>query len=385
MKKLAIVSSHPIQYNAPLFSLLSSRANIDIKVFYTWGESSIKEKFDPGFGKSISWDIPLLQGYNFEFLNNTSTQPGSHHFKGIINPDIINKINEYKPAAIMVYGWSFDSHLKVLKYFKNKTPIIFRGDSTLLDEPKKITLKKTLRRIFLKWVYTKINVALYCGQNNKQYFLKHNVKEKQLVFGPHTIDNKRFAGTQNLIDYRADLNIPKDDYVFLFVGKFENKKNPLLLLNSFLKLGKPNAHLVFVGNGVLENELKEQSKNNSQVHFLPFQNQSKMPGIYRLGNILVLPSKGPNETWGLAINEAMACGIPAIASTKVGCYCDLINENKNGFVFESNNEESLIEVLEKAYNSKINQQQFSQNALQKADEYSLEKLAQAIEKTVLGF
>ena len=66
-KKIAIISTHPIQYYAPLFNLLAKK--IEIKVFYTWGEESIK-KFDPGFGKKVEWDIPLLEGYNFQFLKN---------------------------------------------------------------------------------------------------------------------------------------------------------------------------------------------------------------------------------------------------------------------------------------------------------------------------
>src|SRR5665647_1236493 len=102
MKRLAIVTTHPIQYNAPLFELLSQRKNIEIKVFYTWGESVLQEKYDPGFGKVIQWDIPLLKGYEYEFLKNTADDKGSHHFNGIINPHIIDSIKNYNPDAVLV-------------------------------------------------------------------------------------------------------------------------------------------------------------------------------------------------------------------------------------------------------------------------------------------
>lgn len=65
MKRLAIITTHPIQYNAPLFKLLTQRNNITIKVFYTWGKSVLENKYDPGFKKNIEWDIPLLDGYGF--------------------------------------------------------------------------------------------------------------------------------------------------------------------------------------------------------------------------------------------------------------------------------------------------------------------------------
>jgi hypothetical protein len=189
VQRLAIVITHPIQYYAPLFKLLNQRKQIDIKVFYTWGEGSVK-KFDPAFGKDIDWDIPLLDGYNYEWAQNTATDPGSHHFKGIITPGLTDQIKEWKPNAILVFGWAYQSHLKVLRYFKNKIPVYFRGDSTLLDElPGPRSLLKT---VFLKWVYSHVDHAFYVGTNNKAYFKKYGLKDNQLSFAPHAIDNKRF-------------------------------------------------------------------------------------------------------------------------------------------------------------------------------------------------
>src|ERR1700744_5873743 len=104
MKRVVIISTHPIQYNAPLFKLLSERKNVQVKVFYTWGQAQTKV-YDPGFGKEREWDIPLLDGYDYEFIENTSAKPGSHHFNGIINPGLIKKIETYNPDDILVIGW----------------------------------------------------------------------------------------------------------------------------------------------------------------------------------------------------------------------------------------------------------------------------------------
>ena len=122
VKRVAIVTSHPIQYYAPLFKLLAQ--GIELKVFYTWGKDSV-EKYDPGFGKNVQWDVPLLEGYEYQYLENIAEKPGSHHFKGIRNPTIIKELLDYNPAAILVIGWGYHSHLKVLKYFKGKIPLYF--------------------------------------------------------------------------------------------------------------------------------------------------------------------------------------------------------------------------------------------------------------------
>src|SRR5689334_23212002 len=99
MKKIAIVTSHPIQYNAPLFQLLAQRGVVATKVFYTWEQSRGGEKYDPDLGKKIAWDIPLLEGYEYSFVRNVSTDPGTHHFKGLINPDLNKVIKEWGADA----------------------------------------------------------------------------------------------------------------------------------------------------------------------------------------------------------------------------------------------------------------------------------------------
>jgi glycosyltransferase involved in cell wall biosynthesis len=127
----------------------------------------------------------------------------------------------------------------------------------------------------------------------------------------------------------------------------QSKKNPFLLLEAFAAL-PVGSHLVFVGNGELENELKRRAKDVARVHFLPFQNQRAMPAVYRLGDVFVLPSQGPEETWGLALNEAMASGRAVIASSKVGGACDLVRPGENGWVFTSGDGEELRAVMQGA-------------------------------------
>ena len=347
-KRLAIVSTHPIQYNAPLFTLLAQQGAIEIFVFYTWGEKVLSQKFDPGFGKTIEWDIPLLHGYNFTFIENVAKVPGSHHFMGIDNPGLVNAIKVFKPDAVMVYGWAFKSHLQVLLYFHKKIPVLFRGDSTLLDETAGI--KKLLRRLWLRWVYRHIDVALYAGSANKTYFAAHGVRDSQLQFLPHAVDNHRYrtVGSSEVITtWRKDLCIPEDAILYLFAGKLEPKKNPGLLAEAFDAVGMVNAHLLIAGNGILEAALKTTWAGKPHIHFIPFQNQSMMPSLYQTANVFVLPSQGPGETWGLAINEAMAAELAVIASNKCGAAFDLIKDGINGYIFESGNPESLQSALEK--------------------------------------
>ena len=91
----------------------------------------------------------------------------------------------------------------------------------------------------------------------------------------------------------------------------------------------------------MEKELQQKYFNHPQIRFLEFVNQQQMPSIYACCDVFILPSKGPGETWGLSINEAMAGGRAVIASDACGAVYDLIINERNGFVFEKNNSDML--------------------------------------------
>lgn len=374
IKKLAIITTHPIQYYAPVFQLLAQK--LEVKVFYTLGSSSLK-KYDVGFKQKIEWDIPLLEGYNYEFLENVARDKGSHHFKGIVNPNAIEKVQDFQPDAVLIYGWAYRSHLKVIKHFKNKVPIYFRGDSTILNQ--KPSFKNLLKSIFLTWVYQHVDVAFYVGTANKAYFRKYGLKEKQLVFAPHAIDNKRFAESRNreALKIRANFSIKDEDILILFAGKLEAIKNPLLLLSAFKNIRKHGIHLAFVGNGALEENLKTTVKRSEikNVHFMDFQNQTQMPAIYQACDLFCLPSK--SETWGLAINEAMACGKAILTSDKVGCAEDLV-DFENGAIFQSGNLAELTQKLIALTNDKSTLKTMGENSLNYIQKWSFEQQINAI-------
>lgn len=378
MRKLAIITTHPVQYYAPVFRLLSQRRNIDIKVFYTWGEASVS-KFDPGFGKQVSWDIPVLDGYAYEWADNKSTDPGSHHFKGVVTPGLIKQIKAWQPDAVLVFGWAYHSHLKVMRYFKGRIPVYFRGDSTLLDETG--GMRSILKNIFLRWVYRHVDKAFYPGTQALAYFKKFGLKDKQLIFAPHAVDNARFAEPRideaNML--RSQLRLSADDMLILFAAKLENKKDPLLLLHAFKQLNKPGCHLLFVGNGPLETELKAAASGTENIHFIDFQNQSQMPVIYQACDLFCLPSKGPQESWGLAVNEAMAAGKAVLVSGKTGCAVDLVKDAENGFIFQAGSDTQLLQTLKTLTTNRPDLKKMGENSAKIIKSWNFEAIAKAIE------
>lgn len=338
--RLAILSTHPIQYNAPLFRLLAAEDEIELKVFYSKKVEEVR--FDPDFGQEVVWDIPLTDGYDYESFAASNGADGHQMLKAM---------EGFEPDALLVYGWNFPGHLKAMRHFHRKVPVWFRGDSTLLD-PKPLW-KKWLRKIWLRWVYRHVDKAFYVGSANKKYFLWAGLTEQQLVYAPHAVDNDFFTRDdenrkRQAREIRSQLGISADACVFLFVGKLEPIKQPLELARAFramLATSKETiAHLIFVGTGVLSNQLKIENLACKNVHFVGFVNQSMMPIYYRLGNCLCLTSI--SETWGLAVNEFLAStGGALILSDRVGCAEDVLTLMRPTWVVHADNLSDLTNAM----------------------------------------
>lgn len=382
MKKLALISSHPVQYNAPLFRKISESDQIELKVFYTWSQRK-ESLFDKDFGAVVEWDIPLFDGYEYTFVKNEAKDPGLHHFKGLQNPTLVEEILDFNADAVLVYGWNYASHYKVMKYFKGKIPVYFRGDSTLLDETPGV--KTILRRVILSWIYRKVDVAFYVGKNNKAYFEKHGLKDSQLVFAPHAIDNDRFMGEPGQYDseakqWRKQFGVADDEVLMLFVGKFEPKKNPLIILDALERYHPEKLKMVFVGSGNHEAELKKRAASMKNIQFLPFQNQSKIPGLLHASDVMILPSQGPGETWGLIVNEAMVCKNAIIVSDKVGCSSDLVNQN--GVVFRCGAVEELTAAIKAVACNKEVCSHMAEASFKDIKDWSYQHFVEAIERVL---
>ncbi len=381
LPRLAIITTHPIQYNAPLFRLLSERKIIDVKVFYTWGQSK-DGVFDARFGIMRSWDIPLTDGYKHEFVYNSSKQPDSNRFWGIVNPGLRKKINEWQPNAVLLYRWSVFSHFKLMQQLGGLPKLFFRGDSHLKNKKKGASL--FFQTLILRFIFRNVDKAFYVGEYNRQYFLKYGLNEQQLTAAPHAIDNSRFSF--NSIQWelqaaaeRKKLDIPGDAIVFLYAGKFYGLKQLDVLINVFKQVKNHLYRLVLVGSGEQEHMLKELAKEDDRIIFQPFKNQSEMPWVYRMADVFVLPSN--SETWGLAVNEAMACGRAAIVSDQCGCAPELIVKGQTGFVFKSGSEQELLFCLQQ-FADKKKATEMGQLALKHIEQFSLEKIAEVIEREV---
>ncbi len=430
--KLAIISTHPIQYYSPWFRHLAEgqkgdrsweigplkptpahpskslreieeerfRAGIgdrgpsfapnlassggasegfDFEVFYAHRQTA-KGQAEAGFGVEFEWDVPLLEGYPYRFLKNVSRRPGLDWFGGCDCPDIREILVREGFTHVLLIGW----HKKVFwQAFwaakKAGIKVLSRGDSQLgmTTSPLKRAAKFLLYRLLLP----RFEAHLFVGRRNREYLKHYGVKDARLFFSPHFVDNQWWSSRAVAADsIKIKMKIKGSGPTFLFAGKFIPKKRVMDLLEAAAMV--PEARVVLVGDGPLRSQLAERASRpdlKGRVEFAGFKNQQELPAYLAGADCLVLPSDG-TETWGLIVNEAMACGTPAIVSTACGCEPDLIDEGMTGYSFPKGNTHALADRLRLFIKNK--DREWGASVRKKVAEYSMVQATAGLMKAI---
>lgn len=324
---IAVLSSHPIQYQAPLFRALATRPGVRLTALFCH-DHGVRPSHDSGFGQSIRFDTPLLEGYDHRFLPNLAPRP-SLGPTGTFNPSIVSSLLHGEFDALIVHGYTSPTTVLALGSPRRRTRVLFRGESNLVLA--RSTGRRAAKRLFLRTLFSRVDHFLSIGTLNTEYLEHYGVARSRITMAPYTVDNDYFFGKSiaaraNPSLVRRGLGIPEDRVVFVSSGKLIPRKRPLDLLHAFAgSAARSKATLVYVGDGQLRGEVERAAHAlgvHEQVVFLGFRNQSELPAIYGAGDVLLLASE--SETWGLVVNEGMAAGLAPVVSDRVGASPDLV-------------------------------------------------------------
>ncbi len=425
--KLAIISTHPIQYFSPWFRYLQMTAEkqkkcekgdrswemgdgeggkpeiekrkaetnqsvisdlpsmkkpegFEFEVFYAHRQTA-KGQAGAGFGVEFEWDTPLLEGYPHRFLKNVSRRPSTDTFQGCDCPEVGNILIKEGFTHLLCIGWYTKVFWEAI-WAAKKTGIkvLSRGDSQLGMQMSLV--KRWIKEIVYRPMLRAFDAHLYVGRRNLEYLRHYGVPKDRLFFSPHFVDNQwwganaersRAGGGRREVErgQKAEKSVE-----FLFAGKFIPKKRVMDLLEA--AAGVPEARIVRVGDGPLRSELEKRAAKpdlKGRVEFAGFKNQRELPAYLAGADCLVLPSDG-TETWGLIVNEAMACGTPAIMSTACGCAPDLIDEGQTGYSFPLGDTHALADRLRLFIQNK--DRDWASVVREKIAKYSMEKATEGL-------
>lgn len=413
MVKLGILSTHPIQYHTPLFRDLAGRGGVDLTVYFAHRPTPAEQ--GAGFGVNFVWDVDLLSGYQHQFLDNVARHP-TLGFKGYDTPEIASIIAQEKFDNFIVHGWNNLSCWQAFNAcWRTCTPLAVRSDSQLPQVRSSLTqlVKQAVKRIVYPHFIRRFDLCLPYGQRSANYFSHYGAR--RVVIAHHFVDNDYFARQAGIrasrhAEFRRRWGIPADAFCFLFCGKFIAQKRPLDLLRALdlcvhsavpvtverfpngssaapkSRLSESNTglmHLLLVGDGALREECERFAATHAlPVSFAGFVNQGEIGSAYVASDCLVLPSE--SETWGLVVNEAMACGLPAIVSHACGCLPDLILDGVTGYSYPCGDTVALAALMAQVVNTPGLAAGLSGAALEHIGRFTQVRAAEAILAAVAG-
>src|ERR1700676_4506299 len=345
--RLGVVTSHPIQYQAPLFRALAERVNLHV---YFAHRATADNQAEAGFGAGFDWDTDLTSGFPHTFLRNIAARPSITRFGGCDTPAVGSALAEDRIDALIVYGWHFKSFLQAARAAKLLgLPVITRTDSYL--DAQRSALKRLAKALSYPVVLRWFDGFLATGTRAVEFLRHYYIPVSRIFVVPYCVDNDFFAkgatAARSVRDrIRAEHGAASNELVVLFVGKVIERKRLDVLLDALSSLAKQGLklRLFIVGTGDLESEVRRQALLlGVPTAFIGFVNQSGLAAIYAAADLLVLPSQV--DTWGLVVNEAFACGLPAILSDRIGCAPDMIQENLTGRIVPVGNSDALAAAI----------------------------------------
>jgi len=344
--RLAVLTSHPIQYYAPLFRALAQV--VDLHVLFAH-RATPGDQARAGFGTPFAWDVDLTSGYAHSFLENVARRPGTDRFLGCDTPRIGQHLSKGRFQVLLALGWHLKVYLQgILAAKRLGIPVMVRGDSQL-ETPRSL-----LKRVFKSLAYPRLlrlfDAALYVGHRSRAYYAYYGYPAERLFFSPHCVDNQRFrasASAEDRLRLRHQCAVAPETFLVLFAGKLIPFKRPADVIAAVARCraqGLP-AEVLVAGRGELEADVEAAAASSGvPLHLLGFRNQTEMPAAYVAADCLVLPSDG-RETWGLVANEALACGRPIIVSDACGCAPDLAYDGCVGRTFPTADTEALAHAI----------------------------------------
>ncbi len=386
---LAVVSTHPIQYHAPVYRTLQTKFGIPVMAIYG-SDFSIRGYHDQEFNTAFAWDTDLLSGYSHIFLSQAAAC-GARAPDEVTARGLEAALRRVRPDALLLIGYRYRLYYQAFWFAQRMhLPILFRAEVTDHARPRG-WIKRQARDGALRVYYRRCAGLLYIGRRAYEHFRRLGCPEQHLFFSPYCVDTSAFqldetARMQLRRQARSKLNIANDQAVFLFSGKLSPRKAPDMILSAAKELSpdlRRKVVVLFLGEGELRESLRALAADAPRVEtrLLGFQNQQALSQFYHAADVCVLPSLR-GETWGLVVNEALHHGIPCIVSDAVGCAPDLITSGITGEVFQAGDSHQLAIMLQRvlAWPDRAEVRRYCcERAAQYTSDRAAEGLAQAYE------
>lgn len=343
--KIAFLHNILSPHNVPLFAELSRYQDLNLQLFILAASDphrpwKNKEHYNFSYTLIPQKPLPLLK----QLLPST-----------FYNPKLLALLNDFKPDCIIISGWDQLAYWQAVCYGKrHHIPVLLWSGSTALEP----SLQRSLTKPLVRWFIKQCAGFIAYGTRSRDYLISLAAPAKNITIAYNTINLALFTQANTLRQRHSNT------MTVLYYGQLITRKGPLQLLQAWQIVQKayhknshnPPLRLIMIGNGPLQSTLQNYIKDHNladQVELLPYPGEEKMIPHFAAADLFILPSA--EEVWGLVINQAMAAGLPVIATSAAGASADLIQSNRNGLIIDNNQPttvaQAILQLLQQDYQS----------------------------------
>jgi glycosyltransferase involved in cell wall biosynthesis len=372
--KLVIVTEIIAPYRIPVFNALGRGREIDLHViFLSENDASLRQ-----------WRVYKDEiKFQYEVLPSWRQRFGGYNV--LLNRGVFSALNQIRPDVVLCGGYNYLASWQSAGWAKaHRVPLLLWSESTALDRRGGHRVVEFLKKHFLGLC----EAFVAPGKSASQYLKDLGIPDERIFISPNAVDNHLFATSaedarRGESQVRARLSLPLR--YFLYVGRLVRAKGLFELVEAHAQLNdeiRAKVGLVFVGDGPDRSELIEQASRITPgtIQFPGFVQRDGLPEFYALADALIFPTH--SDTWGLVVNEAMACGLPVIATSVAGCVADLVQDGWNGFVVPPGDPSQLAAAMARLAGDSPLRVEMGARSTQRVEAYSPEAWAEGLVKVV---
>jgi glycosyltransferase involved in cell wall biosynthesis len=369
-RKTVILTEIIAPYRIPVFNALARRAGVDLHVIFLAETDKALRR----------WHIYTDEiRFPYEVLRSWRWRAGRHGL--LLNRGLWSALDAACPRIILCGGYNYPASWESLWWARRRNlRFVLWTESNQRDKRSGRAGVEWLKRYFV----SSCDAFVVPGKSSFAYLRTLGASEQVIFTAPNAVDDSFFAARAEntraqATEFREKLKLPSR--FILFVGRLVQEKGVFDLLEAYAKLDgglRSEVGLVFAGDGVSRERLSQQAKRISPglICFTGFAQREDLAGLYALAEALVLPTH--SDTWGLVVNEAMACGLPVIVSGVAGCSADLVEDGWNGYVVPARDSEKLSLAIASLLRQHELKRQMSAHSLERIRNYSPEACADGL-------
>jgi len=376
-RRVVIITEIISPYRIPIFNALARDHDVDLHVIFL-------AENDPTQRQWLVYKDEIR--FSYEVLPSWRKRMGKHCL--LLNWGAQTALQRSSPDFIVCGGYNYVASWQSMAWARqHRVPFFLWVESTSKDLRSRHPLIESLKTKFLRGC----DGFVAAGKSSAEYLKTYGVPQPRIFTAPNAVDTQLFARRAELVRrdeavHRQTLHLPA--HFFLFAGRLVREKGVFDLLQAYEAL-RPDVRtrigLVFVGDGPARTALQQRValSNRGSVHFAGFAQRQQLASYYALADVLVFPTY--TDTWGLVVNEAMACGLPVIASEAAGCVADLIVDGWNGRVVATREVEQLASAMEELATNTELRSLMGGRCRQRIEQYSPEAWAAGLAGAVFSY